>query len=195
MFHKTNPFILTSKRLLIRPHKDGDEILLNRAISDSFELLHEWMDWAVHPQTLEESKNYVQYSQKCWSEDNPKELPLLIFDRNEGNLIGAASYNAINWSVPTVEIGYWINSRYTGQGLITEAVELLTRHAFSAWDVKRVEIRCDTENSKSAAIPKRLGFELEAHFKNHRRRLVSKELSGTLIFVLYSPDKLPDILA
>lgn len=193
MNHKTKPFLLSSKRLLIRPPKDRDMRLLNRAVSDSFELLHEWMDWAGHLQTIEETANFIQYSKKCWSKDNPKELCLLIFDRQEENLIGVASFNTIDWRVPMVEIGYWINSRYSGQGFITEAVNLLTRHAFSAWGVKRIEIRCDTENLKSAAIPKRLGFLLEAHFKNHRIQPVSKQLSGTLVFALYTPEKLPCI--
>jgi RimJ/RimL family protein N-acetyltransferase len=34
-------------------------------------------------------------------------------------------------------------------------VNMLTQHAFSMLDAKRIEIRCDPENTKSAAIPKR----------------------------------------
>lgn len=191
---KMVPFnTLISARICIRPHKEGDEILLNQAIVDSFKQLHEWMEWAATPQTLQQTKAYVEYSQKCWAEENPTELPLLIFDQNEKNLIGATGFIAINWKVPTFEIGYWVNTAYSGKGLITEAVNILTQYAFSVGGAKRIEVRCDTENTKSAAIPKRLGFSLEAHFKNHRIQPASKKISGTLIFVRYGSEGLPQV--
>lgn len=193
MKHKITPCVLTSSRICIRPHKNGDEFLLNQAILDSFDKLHEWMEWAIKPPSIEETKAYVEFSQKCWSIENPEELPLLIFDANEENLIGAAGFNAINWRIPMFEIGYWVSNRYAGQGLITEAVNVLTQHAFSMWDAKRIEIRCESENTKSAAIPKRLGFLLEAHFKNHRVQPASNKLSGTLVFVRYESEGLPKI--
>lgn len=193
MKQKIVPQILTSSRICIRPHKDGDEVLLNQTIADSFEMLHEWMDWAIAPQSLEESRAFVEFSKKCWAKKNPEELPLLIFDTNEENLIGGTGFSAINWNIPAFEIGYWISKRYSGQGFITEAVNILTQYAFSTWNAKRIEIRCDSENAKSAAIPKRLGFLLEAHLKNHRIQPASKKLSGTYIFVRYDPDGLPKI--
>ena len=193
MKDKITPCVLTSSRICIRPHKNGDEFLLNQAILDSFDKLHEWMEWAIKPPSIEETKAYVEFSQKCWSIEDPEELPLLIFDANEENLIGSAGFNAINWRIPMFEIGYWVSNRYAGQGLITEAVNILTQHAFSMWDANRIEIRCDPENTKSAAIPKRLDFLLEAHFKNHRVQPASNKLSGTLVFIRYGPEGLPKV--
>lgn len=69
----------------------------------------------------------------------------------------------------------------------------MTQYAFSIWDAKRIEIRCDSENKKSAAIPERLGFSLEANFKNHRIQPKSQKLSSTLVFVRYEPRGLPEI--
>lgn len=193
MMVKRFPVNLYSARLCIRPHQRGDEILLTEAIVDSFDLLHEWMDWAATYQTLDKSKAYIEYSMKCWSEEFPRELPFLIFDPSETQLLGATGFNAIDWKIPSFEIGYWVNTRYSGQGFITEAVNILTQHAFSTWQAKRLEIRCDSENNKSAAIAERLGFQLEAHFKNHRIQPKSKKLSGTLIFVRYDAKGLPEI--
>ncbi|MBN9378078.1 MAG: hypothetical protein BGO14_01135 [Chlamydiales bacterium 38-26] len=190
---KRFPVSLNSVRLCIRPHQRGDEILLTEAITDSFDLLHEWMDWAATPQTLDKTKAYIEYSIKCWSEEFPRELPLLIFNTSQTQLLGAIAFNAIDWKIPSFEIGYWVNTHYSSQGFITEAVNILTQYAFSTWQAKRLEIRCDTENKKSAAIPERLGFQLEAHFKNHRVQPKSKKLSGTLIFVRYDTKGLPKL--
>lgn len=193
MKHEIIPRVLISSRLSIRPHKFGDEVLLTQAISDSFAQLQEWMEWATTPQSIEKTKAYIEFSQKCWSEEAPEELPFLIFDANEKKLIGAIAFNAINWQIPSFEIGYWANIRYSGHGFITEAVNVMTQYAFSIWDAKRIEIRCDSENKKSAAIPERLGFSLEANFKNHRVQPKSQKLSGTLVFVRYELKGLPEI--
>jgi ribosomal-protein-serine acetyltransferase len=40
-------------------------------------------------------------------------------------------------------------------------VEALVDHAFDEWKLHRVQIRAATGNTKSRAIPERLGFEQE----------------------------------
>ena len=59
-----------------------------------------------------------------------------------------------------VELGYWLRSDATGQGLITEASRALLAVAATLPHLSHVEIRCDARNAPSAAIPKRLGFTL-----------------------------------
>jgi ribosomal-protein-serine acetyltransferase len=59
------------------------------------------------------------------------------------------------------EIGYWIRSRYEGRGLVTRACEALIDHAFDTIGLHRVVIRAGVENTRSRAIPERLGFTFE----------------------------------
>lgn len=59
-----------------------------------------------------------------------------------------------------IEIGYWLDEDHTGGGLATEGVRTLTAVALALPDVERVEIRSDQANSRSAAIPERLGYRL-----------------------------------
>lgn len=188
--NKIIPFVLTTSRLLIRPHEAGDANLLNLAIIDSFEGLQKWMDWAKKPPSIAETSEYISYSQKCWKEEEPYELPLLIFDSSGEKLIGASGFNAINWSALTFDIGYWVNVNYSGKGLITEAVNVLTRYAFSQWSAKRVEIRCDSENFKSAAVATRLKFLLAARLKDPRVQSKDAEVSTRMLFVRYDADNL-----
>jgi RimJ/RimL family protein N-acetyltransferase len=61
-----------------------------------------------------------------------------------------------------VELGYWLRSDATGQGLITEASEVVLAEAAKLDRLTHAEIRCDARNLPSAAIPKRLGFVLAA---------------------------------
>jgi RimJ/RimL family protein N-acetyltransferase len=59
------------------------------------------------------------------------------------------------------EVGYWIRPEAAGQGHVSEAVRLLTVLAFGPLDARRVEIRCDTRNTRSRAVAERCGFALE----------------------------------
>lgn len=193
MHIKIAPFVIATSKLLIRPHKSGDEVLLNRAVLDSFDPLHRWMHWAKIRPSLEDTKNFIEHSQKCWASQDPKELPLLIFDAEEKNIIGATGFHDINWKIPSFSMGYWANIHYTGQGLITEATAVLIDYVFSEWRAKRIEIVCDSQNLKSASIPKRLEFILEGHLKNNRIQCDSNKVSGTFIFAKYDSIGLPDI--
>jgi RimJ/RimL family protein N-acetyltransferase len=58
------------------------------------------------------------------------------------------------------EIGYWIRADETGRGLVTEAVLAIVDVARRTGRFTHLEIRCDARNGPSAAVPKRLGFEL-----------------------------------
>lgn len=60
------------------------------------------------------------------------------------------------------EIGYWLRSDMTGQGLVSEAARAVLAVAAELPNVSRVEIRCDARNHPSAAVPRRLGFSLES---------------------------------
>jgi ribosomal-protein-serine acetyltransferase len=49
----------------------------------------------------------------------------------------------------------------TGKGIATAATRKMINLAFRNMDMNRVVIRCGVGNSKSSAIPLRLGFSLE----------------------------------
>ncbi len=59
------------------------------------------------------------------------------------------------------EIGYWLGEAYQGRGIMTRSVEALCGVAFGVLGLNRVQIQCAVGNSRSSAIPRRLGFTLE----------------------------------
>ena len=81
--------------------------------------------------------------------------------------MGIADLQGIDWDVPKFEIGYWCRTSLTSNGYITEAVRAITLFAFDALGARRVEIRCDPSNLKSARVAERAGFTLEATLHNN----------------------------
>jgi RimJ/RimL family protein N-acetyltransferase len=60
-----------------------------------------------------------------------------------------------------VELGYWLDAAATGCGFATEAMHALVEIASTLPGIDRAEIRCDERNTRSAAVPARLGFTLD----------------------------------
>jgi RimJ/RimL family protein N-acetyltransferase len=75
----------------------------------------------------------------------------------------------------TVELGYWVGEPFWGQGLVSEAVDLLCTLAFTELDIARVEACVYEWNPASARVLEKNGFELEGR----QRKAIYKE--GQLI--------------
>jgi RimJ/RimL family protein N-acetyltransferase len=90
-----------------------------------------------------------------------EDVTLGIFDRQTGRLLGGSGLHRIDWTIRRFEIGYWLRESAVGHGYVTEAVQVLTRFAFEHLSANRVEIRMDTRNTRSRAVPERLGFVYE----------------------------------
>ena len=60
-----------------------------------------------------------------------------------------------------LDIGYWLDKDYHGQGIITRALKLLEDMAFKTNEWNRIQIRCDAANKKSQGVPRRAGYTYE----------------------------------
>jgi RimJ/RimL family protein N-acetyltransferase len=186
---------IITQRLIIRPPEVGDGAIVNAAILETFDKLHKVMPWASTKPTIEESEEYVRQAAANWilKKDEEPYLPLFMFDKDNNQFVGGTGFHHINWEVPCLEVGYWIRDSYSGKGLVTEAMNALTRYAISQLAVKRIEIRCDRLNLQSKKIPERLGYQLEATLTSNRISVISGKISDTLVFVRHNLDKLPDL--
>ena len=61
----------------------------------------------------------------------------------------------------SAHIGYWLAREAEGKGLMTRCCRVLIDYLFDELNLNRIQINCNVENTKSRAIPERLGFKLE----------------------------------
>jgi len=180
------PYSFDTDRLTLRGPLPGDGVKVRTAVLESQAELKPWMPWAVDVPTEEEYEARVREGQLDFLAR--KDLWLMLFLKETDTLIGGSGLHRIEWSVPKFEIGYWVRTGFGGQGYITEAVAAITDFAFDSLGARRVEIRCDAKNVRSAAVPQRLGFSHEGTLRCEARDHVGGELRDTLIFARVRPD-------
>jgi ribosomal-protein-serine acetyltransferase len=119
--------------------------------------LRKWLPWVDGTRTVEDSLRFIRESLRQLHHNNGFQTGIW----QNGKLAGVVGYNYINHERQQTELGYWLGEAYQGNGLMTDACRVLIDYAFETLKLKRVEIRCAFGNTKSCAIPKRLGFAYE----------------------------------
>lgn len=186
---------ILTERVLIRPVKARDAAVMCAAMKDSYMQLKAWMPWAQSLASLRDTELYLAHSEKLWlaPAKDGVEYPLQIMDRKNKIYYGATGIKLCNLQIPSFEIGYWVNKKYAGQGLITEAMNALTRYLFEALHAKRVEINCEDGNIKSAKIAERLHYDFEGKIRNSRFDATGSLVSHSLVYSCIDVSKLPPL--
>ena len=178
---------IESERLVIRCYNPTDALYLQKAVQESVEHLRPWMPWVKdEPEELKVKIERLRLFRADF--DLSKNYVYGVFDPNETGLLGGTGLHPRVGS-NAFEIGYWIHVNHVNKGYATEISAALTKVAFEVENVNRVEIHCDPNNIKSAAIPKKLGYVYEATLRN-RCENIEGELIDSMIWSLLKEDYL-----
>ncbi len=139
---------------------------LTAAVVESLAHLQPWMVWATPDGATEEAFTRFREETTARSADG-HEAVFGIFDARTGAVLGGVGFHD-RVGGGGVEVGYWLHVGATGRGLMTRIVAHLTDLALAQEAVTWAEIRCDEANTPSAAVPRRLGFDLAATIPSDR---------------------------
>ena len=176
------PDRIETDRLLLRvPSHSGDGPIVNQAIRESINELKEWLPFAQSIPSVEQTEENQKKARIAFSKK--ESFRFLLFNKENNEFIGTCSIQAIDLKFAKAEIGYWIRTSFSGNGFMTEAIQALTDFGLTELRLKRIEIRCDTTNKKSRAIPERLGYELESIIENDDMTADGRKLKDTCVYV------------
>lgn len=178
------PASVEGPRIRLRPFRRGDGPNLYAAIDEDRGHLSRWLPWVGHHKSVIDSEVYARKAHAWWI--LREDLPLAIEDKSSFRILGGTGLHRFDWAVRSFEIGYWIKKTAERQGYVSEAARLLSAVAFERLDAQRVEIRCDPENVRSASIPERLGFTLEARLRGSAVT-PGGEPRDTLVYAITKP--------
>jgi len=119
--------------------------------------LREWLPWLDDNTSLDQTRVFIQGCLQQLATRNGFACGV----RYREALAGVVGLHFIDWPNRRTSLGYWLGASYQGRGLITKSCGVLLDHLFTELGLNRVEIACAVGNTKSRAIPERLGFVLE----------------------------------
>lgn len=178
------PTMIETERLRLRMPRPGDGSKVNAAIKASLSELQPWLGFALsNPEVEDTESNAREAHAKFLTRES---LRYLVFLKNTDEFVGSTGFHNIDWSIPKLEIGYWIDTRMSGNGYMVEAVGELTKFTLTGLGGRRVEIRCESTNLKSRAIPEKLGYDLEGILRNEDLSVDGKHLTDTCVYAKIS---------
>ena len=113
-----------------------------------------------------------------------RQLPFAV--EYDGKFIGQLTVNNITrGSAQFASVGYWIDERYAGRGLITRAVAMAIDHCFFELKLHRVEVAIRPENLASLRVVEKLGIpetgfaprflHIDGDWRDHRLFAICRE--------------------
>ena len=151
------------KSLVVNDHIRLEELKLSMAeeifsaIEKDRDYLKRWLPFVDLTQGVSDTKIFIQGINEQ-KETRKDEIYGIWFDNEFAGLIG---FKDTDWVNRKTEIGYWLIQKLQGKGIITSCVNKLVTYSFEKLKLNRIQIKAAIGNTKSAAIPKRLGFQLE----------------------------------
>lgn len=171
------PIRIVTERLELKRHSEEHAEAMFDYVDRDRQRLRRFLPWVDLVKTVEDERSYIRTSLEKW--DSYEFFDYGLHRRSDGLYLGNVGIHGIAWEHERCELGYWILGQFEGCGYMSEAVAALGQAAFEI-GFHRIEIRCSSLNAKSASIPKRLGYILDATLRQNE--IAQGEHRDTFVF-------------
>ncbi len=147
---------------------ESDAAELSRVINGCRAYLSQWLPWVKESKFEKDSLEFILSRKRAYKEGRGLTCTIRVHSK----IVGVIGFSVINKADSKAEIGYWIQEKSQGKGVITQSCQALVDFGFNSLNLNRIVIRCAEQNIKSSAIPERLGFVYEG---THREAVKMNE--------------------
>ncbi len=175
---------LTDGTVTLRPYRKGDADDLYKAVRESLAELSVWMPWAHQDYSIRESRDWLKKKPGEWKYGIAYDFA--IFDSKDGSYLGGCGLNHIDHENLTANLGYWVRTGRTGQGVATAATLLLSEWGFKKLRLNRIEILAADANRSSLRVAEKAGARREGILR--KRIVVGEKVHDAVMFSLIPGD-------
>ena len=140
-------------RLLEERHAPAVFKVIDRERHD----LRDWLPWVDATRSEDDLVSFIRSALEQFA-GNSAVVSGIWGPEGFAGVVGMHKIDKLNHST---ELGYWLSRAHRGQGVMTDACRKVITYAFDELELHRVQIRCGVRNTKSCAVPERLGFTFE----------------------------------
>jgi RimJ/RimL family protein N-acetyltransferase len=151
-------------RFIVRPFRRRDVGPMHDAVQASLPELEEWLPWAIgYDRSV--AHRFIRDSASAWNDARAFDFAIRLPDEPDFH-VGNISVWPTSPANRVGEIGYWVRSDLTGEGIGTEVTARTIQVGFEELDYHKIVLRIAIGNERSDRIAKRLGFTLEGTLRD-----------------------------
>ncbi len=155
------PEILEGPRILLRKISvtDAEDVFRNYAQDEA---VTQFLIWKPH-EDIHATRRFLKECDEQWGDGRGFSFGILL--REDERVYGMISMRPKSHNV---DVGYVLSRAFWGQGIVTEALTILSDWCLAQPTYWRVEAYCDVENKASARVMEKAGMELEGRLRNYK---------------------------
>jgi len=119
--------------------------------------LRKWLPFVDQTWQVKDTALFIKSLYTAANQDK-NDIYVIWYRSEPAGLAGFKETDQVNHRT---EIGYWLAEHLQGKGIMTRTVEKLLDFGFRNMNMNRIQIKVAVGNSKSIAIPRRLGLVFE----------------------------------
>lgn len=164
-------------QLLSKNHRDE----LFDLVDKNREHLREWLPWVDANKSSMDTESFLVSAMGQYEFGQGPQYAIFY----ETVMCGVCGFHPFDAANKNGGIGYWMSKAYSGKGIMTLAVKALVEAGFREHGLNRIEIASAASNTRSRAIPERLGFTFEGVLRE-REYLYGKYVDHAIYSLLVS---------
>ena len=125
--------------------------------------LRQWLPWLDSVNNRDDTQKFIDTTIQQFNEDKGPQYAIIF----QSELVGTVEVHPFQTVNKIAGLGYWLAEDKQGLGIMTLCCKNLIRQAFEQYDINRLQIYATELNTKSRAIPQRLGFTFEGVLRQH----------------------------
>jgi ribosomal-protein-alanine N-acetyltransferase len=155
------------------PRLETERFILRKGIDDDsrdiFELYSDENVIKYLPLTsfdsVEDAIDELNWYDKIFKEQTG--LRWVIEEIKTNKVIGTCGYLNYEKEHSRIEIGYDLNPKYWGKGVMQEALSNIIHFAFTSMEINKIEAKIEPENKSSIRLLEKLNFSKEGVLRQH----------------------------
>ena len=149
--------VLKGQRCMVRPWRLSDtESLVRHA--NNLEVARHLRDKFPHPYTRGDATAFLRHAVPAAPSERPTNLAIEVDGEAAGGIGFVRGADVERFSA---EIGYWLGEHYWRRGIVTEALGLVSEHAFREFNILRLFALPFADNAGSTRVLEKAGYQRE----------------------------------
>jgi len=172
---------ISDSTMTLRPLIPDDTNEFHAAIIESLPDLIPWLSYQEN-HDIQDTEKELNQSRDKWEADGS--YSFAITDSIDGKILGYCSLNRIDNQNHVANLGYWVRSSHSGQGIASAATILLAKWAIDSCGFRRIELNISQQNERSLRVAEKAGAHREGV---HRNKFTINNKSHNVVIFSFIP--------